>query len=197
MGIVHVHRGRLAPALILMVLVALLAFCALLVTENANAKLTFKPTCAGCHTAATVHASGNANHTGVGCPSCHVNGSGAAGVAPSGCANCHGGTTAILAKPTHATNACGTTPGCHGVPPVVVTTTMALKVSPTIVRVGKSVKVTGTAGPAASLAGAKVALKVERKVGTKWVKMKTASRTASVTGAFTWSYKTARRALTA
>ena len=54
-------------------------------------------------------------------------------------------------------------------------------------------KVTGTAGPAVSLAGAKVAFKVQRKVGTKWVQMKTASATAKATGALTWTYKTAKK----
>ncbi len=104
---------------------------------------------------------------------------------PSACAACHGGTTAILAKATHAVTKCGTTPGCHGVPPAVVTTTLAAKVAPTTVRVGKKVKVTGTAGPAASLAGEKIAFKVQRKVGTKWVKMKATptTATAGATGA--------------
>ena len=49
---------------------------------------------------------------------------------------------------------------------------MTAKVAPTTVKLKKTVKVTGTAGPAASLKGAKVAFKVERKVGAKWVKMK-------------------------
>ena len=84
----------------------------------------------------------------------------------------------------------GTTPGCHGVAPVVVTTTLTAKVTPATVVHGKSVKVTGVAGPAASLAGAKAALKVERKVGTKWVKMKTGSATVKASGAYTWTYRT-------
>ncbi len=70
---------------------------------------------------------------------------------------------------------------------------MTAKVAPTVVAVRKSVKVTGTAGPAASLGGAKVAFKVQRKVGTKWVQMKTGSAIAKATGAFTWSYKTAKK----
>ena len=119
------------------------------------------------------------------------------GPPPSACVTCHGPVSTILAKTQHGTrctaNACGTTPGCHGVPPAVVTTTMTAKVAPAVVTVGKSVKVTGTAGPAASLKGAKVAFKVQRKVGTKWVKMKTGSATVKATGAFTWSYKTAKK----
>jgi hypothetical protein len=99
----------------------------------------------------------------------------------------------VLARPTHATQACGTTPGCHGVPPATVTTTMTMTVKPSTTTLGKTVKFAGVAGPAASLAGAKIALKVERKVGTKWVKMKTTTKTAGATGAFSWSYKTVKK----
>ena len=60
--------------------------------------------------------------------------------------------------------------------------------------VKKSVKFSGVAGPAASLAGAKVSLKVERKVGTKWIKMKTGTATVqATTGAYSWSYKTTKK----
>ena len=201
MGIVHVHRGRLAPTILLTALVVLaVAAVMALAAGPAQAQKSF----ASCASSTACHdqtGSADAFHTkpghaaAAGCATCHVGGFGAAnkGVTPKACVTCHTPASAVLAKPTHADNACGTTPGCHGVPPAVATTTLALKVAPTIVRVGKSVKVTGTAGPAASLAGAKVALKVERKVGTKWVKMKTASRTASATGAFTWTYKTAKK----
>jgi predicted secreted protein len=58
---------------------------------------------------------------------------------------------------------------------------------------GKKVKVSGLAGPVPALVGAKIALKVERKVGTKWVKMKATTKTAGATGAFSWSYKTVKR----
>jgi len=70
---------------------------------------------------------------------------------------------------------------------------MSLKAAPTIVRLNRSVKTTGTAGPRASLAGAKVALKVERKVGTRWVKMKAVTRTVSAAGAFSWTYKVVKK----
>ena len=102
--------------------------------------------------------------------------------------------TAIIAGQTqHVNAACGTTPGCHGVPSAVVTTTMTLKAAPAIVRLNRLVKTTGTAGPVASLAGAKVALKIERKVGTRWVKMKTVTKTVSAAGAFSWTYKVVKR----
>ena len=111
---------------------------------------------------------------------------------PSACASCHGTAAQIIAKQPTTHTTCNSS-GCHSVAPVVVTTTMTAKVAPTTVKLRKSVKVTGIAGPVASLAGAKVAMKVERKVGTKWIKMKTGTATVSATGAFTWSYKTAKK----
>jgi hypothetical protein len=70
---------------------------------------------------------------------------------------------------------------------------MTLKASPAIVKVRKTMKATGTAGPVASLAGAKVAFKVQRKVGTRWVKMKTGTATVTATGTFAWKYRTAKK----
>jgi hypothetical protein len=194
MGIVHAHRGRLAPALILAVLMALAVVVTLgLAASPASAQSTFT-NCAGCHNYAVGDAFHNGTtHSTAGCATCHPNGTGQPPV-PSACAGCHGGASGVIAgQAQHGTAGCGTTPGCHGVPPAVATTTMTLKVAPTIVRVTKSVKVSGTAGPVASLAGAKVALKIERKVGTKWVKMKAATKTVSAAGAFSWTYKTVKK----
>ena len=56
---------------------------------------------------------------------------------------------------------------------------MTAKVAPTTVKLNKSVTVSGTVTPAAQLAGAKVSILVNRKVGTKWVKAKAATVTAS------------------
>ncbi len=73
-------------------------------------------------------------------------------------------------------------------------TSLTAKVSPTIVKLGKKVKVSGTAGPVPALAAAKIAFKVERKVGTKWVKMKApATATVATLGAYTWSYKAVKK----
>ena len=73
-------------------------------------------------------------------------------------------------------------------------TSLTAKVSPTIVKLGKKVKVSGTAGPVPALAGAKIAFKVERKVGTKWVKMKApATATVATLGTYTWSYKAVKK----
>lgn len=208
MGIDYTQRGRLAPAVILVVLMALAAIVTLgLVASPAKAQSTFA-TCgaAACHD----QSSGDAfhqktTHSSTSCTVCHTGGFGAAnaGVTPAACAPCHGGTTAILtANATHTAQACATTPGCHGntsptptpTPTATVATTkMTLKASPTIVKVRKSVKFTGTATPLPALVGAKVAIKVERKVGAKWVKMKAATKVVSATGKFSWSYKTAKK----
>jgi 5-hydroxyisourate hydrolase-like protein (transthyretin family) len=56
------------------------------------------------------------------------------------------------------------------------------------------VRLTGTAGPLPALAGAKVAIKVQRKVGRKWVKMRTATKAVnSSTGKFSWSYRAMKK----
>ena len=206
MGNVHAHRRRPAPALILMATVALLIVLAFMAVnasigaQDAQALPNFTDPvsgvgpCNSCHNYSMGDAfHSKTTHAAQTCATCHVAGSGAAGLRPSACATCHTPVSALLALTTHAATGCGTTPGCHGVPPAQVTTTMTAKVAPTSVKLKKTVKVTGTAGPAASLAGAKVAFKVERKVGAKWVKMKTGSATASATGAFKWSYKTAKK----
>jgi hypothetical protein len=192
MGILHVNRGRLAPALILVALVVLAVVAGLgIIAGPANAQASFTPTCAGCHGMTATH--GNANHSSLACTSCHVDGNTGTPPTTAACGKCHGGVTSIIKTTQHVANGCGTTVGCHGyTPPVVATTTLTAKVAPTTVTHGKTVKVTGTAGPAAALKGAKVAFKVERKVGTKWIKMKTGTATAGATGAFTWSYKTAK-----
>jgi hypothetical protein len=182
-----------------MATVALLIMLAMAVSasigaQNAQALPTFNTAGAGlgpcdsCHTKDAIHA--GTTHSAQSCGKCHTSGTGTPPL-PSACASCHT-KAAILASSQHTSIGCGTAGGCH-VAPVQVTTTMTAKVAPTSVKLKKTVKVTGTAGPAASLAGAKVAFKVERKVGTKWVKMKTGSATASATGAFTWTYKTAKK----
>jgi predicted secreted protein len=205
MGNVHAHRRRLTPALILVATVALLIMLAMAVSasigaQNAQALPTFTDPvsgvgpCSSCHS----YSMGDAFHTksthsAQSCGKCHTVNT-ATPPLPSACASCHGGSAAtiIAGQALHVSAGCGTVGGCHTAP-VQVTTTMTAKVAPTTVTVGKKVKVTGTAGPATSLAGAKVAWKVERKVGTKWVKMKTGSATASATGAFTWSYKAVKK----
>ena len=195
MGNVHINRGRLAPALILVALVVLAVVAGLgMIAGPASAQPTFTA-CATCHgmtaTHTAIHGYNAADPTT--CVKCHTDGNTMTPPTPAACGKCHGGVTSIIKTTQHVANGCGTTVGCHGyTAPVIATTTLSAKVAPTTVVHGKTVKVTGTAGPAASLKGAKVALKVERKVGTKWIKMKTGTATATATGTFTWSYKTAK-----
>ena len=70
---------------------------------------------------------------------------------------------------------------------------MTAKVAPTTVKLGKSVTISGTVTPATQLAGAKVTILVNRKSGTKWVKAKSATATASATGAYSWKYKVTKK----
>jgi hypothetical protein len=206
MGNLHAQRGRLAPAILLtgLAVLALAAFMAL-TAGPASATPTFT-TCSSCHNYSfndTFHK--GTTHALQDCTKCHPGGGGTA-VVPSACASCHGTPVTIInnTKTTHlSTGGCGSTAtGCHfAAAPTptptptatVATTTLTAKVAPTTVKVRKSVKVTGTAGPAASLKGAKVAWKVERKVGTKWTKMKAGTAIASTTGTFTVTYKAVKK----
>lgn len=190
MGNVYAHRGRLAPAVILVVLMALAVIATLgIMAGPASANASFA-TCANCHTGAATHAV--PAHTA--CATCHVNGFGAPnkGVTSAACATCHEPVSDVLAKPVHSANACGTTPGCHGVPPAVATTTMTLKALPTRVKLRKTVKFSGLVGPLPALAGTQVNLKVDRKVGKRWVKMATVKAFVGPAGAYSTSYKAAK-----
>lgn len=204
MGTHRVMRQRTAPALILALLIAVAVVVAFGATAQQAAAQGTYTACETCHGMTATH--GSAGHAGFfsTCATCHNDGSTAKPPLPSACGGCHGGVTAILAKSAHAAQSCGTTNGCHGYTSptptptptptaTTVKTTLTAKVAPTTVKVRKSVKVTGLAGPVAALKGAKVALKVERKVGTKWVKMKAGSATVSASGAYAWSYKTAKK----
>lgn len=199
MGIVHAHRGRLTLALAVVALTVLAAAVAFAVlAAPASAQKTFT-TCmqSGCHAQSSGDDFHNKDaHKGAGCTTCHTGGFGAGGVTPKSCVSCHGGTASILtANSTHTASpqSCATTPGCHGVPPAVATTRMTLKVAPASVKVKKPVKITGTAGPLPALAGAKVAVKIELKVGKKWVKAKAATAKVDAKGAFTLTYKPAKK----
>ncbi len=212
MGNAHALRGRLTPALILAALLALAVIVMLGVMARPAAAQTDFTTCASSTACHDNTGSSDAFHTKAGhaaapsCTTCHVNGFAAAnkGVTPKACMTCHAPASSVVTKTTHATQGCGTTAGCHGVPntppptttptptptATAVATTLTVKVTPGIVKMGKKVKVTGLVGPAA----AKIGFKVVRKVGTKWVKMKApATATVSTTGAYTWTYKTVKK----
>jgi archaellum component FlaG (FlaF/FlaG flagellin family) len=173
----------------LLILLVAIALSASLVTANANAQATFT-VCGGCHTKAATHAV--VAHvpfiTNLQCANCHTNGTDNPPT-PAACAACHGA-AAILA--THLTQACGTTPGCHGVP-APITTAVSLKVAPASIKLKKTVKATGTVTPAADLAGIKVLLKAEIKVGKAWKAAKAGSATVSAAGIYVWTYKPAKK----
>jgi len=201
MGNSLAHRGRLAPAIILALVIVAVAVAALVAASSAQALPTFNQAvngigpCDSCHTEGTVHspdnpvmAGTNANHTGIGCATCHTSGT-SNPPSTAACGGCHGGVTAILATTSHTSQGCGTTVGCHGFTAPPVTTVMTGKVAPTSVKTGKSVTISGSVTPAAQLGGAKVSILVNRKSGSKWVKAKSGSATAKSTGAYSWKYK--------
>jgi hypothetical protein len=210
MGIAQTLRGRLTPAIVVAVLVVLVAIVTLgALARPAAAQSTFV-SCASsiaCHNQSGGDAfHGKSGHqAAASCATCHVNGFGAAnaGVTPNACMTCHAPASAVVTKTTHTAQACGTTSGCHGVPSptptptatatVAATTKLTAKVAPTTVKVRRKVKVSGLAGPLPALVSAKVAFRVDRKVGTKWVKMKTGTATVGATGAYAWSYKVVKK----
>jgi hypothetical protein len=201
MGNSHVRRGRLTPAIVIVVVVlALVAFAAMVGATKAQALPTFNTAgeglgpCDSCHSKDAIHA--GATHSTQACSKCHTSGT-ATPPLPSACASCHTKAT-ILASAKHTSIGCGTagaSGGCHAAAPAPtpVTTIMTAKVSPTTVKLNKSVTISGTVTPAAQLAGAKVTILVNRKSGTKWVKAKSATATASATGAFSWKYKVTKK----
>ncbi len=91
----------------------------------------------------------------------------------------------------HPTGGC-TIAGCHAAPEPV-TTAVSLKVAPASIKLKKTVKATGTVTPAADLAGIKVLLKAEIKVGKAWKAAKAGSATVSDAGLYVWTYKPAKK----
>jgi hypothetical protein len=170
------------PVAALLILLAAIALSASVVTSSANALPTFTQAqkgigpCESCHGKDATHA--KPSHTTLACTSCHLTNT-ATPPTPAACASCHGA-SAILASASHVSQGCGTTPGCHGV-------------APTSIKLKKTVKATGTVTPAADLAGIKVALKAEIKVGKAWKKAKTTSSVVSATGTYSWTYKPAKK----
>jgi len=193
-------RGR--PAAVVLLAAALLLALAL-AAPVAGAFTSFDaggsgiPACDTCHSQATVHAiGGHASQMATpptSCTaSCHLSGT-ATPPPPSACADCHGGPSAVLGKATHATTGCGTTPGCHGVPTVTKSKISIKLVGLTAgaMKLGRYLTVKGVVAPAHA---AKVTFTFQRKVGTKWVKMKVVSRTSNATsGAYSYKYKPTRK----
>ncbi len=61
-----------------------------------------------------------------------------------------------------------------------------------VMRLGRRVTAKGVVTPA-SLAGSSVTLTVQKKQGTRWVRVRRVARTISATGTYGWSYKPAKR----
>jgi hypothetical protein len=184
------------PVAALLILLAAIALSASIVTTSANALPTFTLAqkgigpCATCHGQAATHA--NPNHATLACNKCHLT-STATPPTPAACASCHGA-AAILASANHVAQGCGTTPGCHGVPvPTPITTAVSLKVAPASIKFKKTVVATGTVTPAADLVGVNVFVKAEIKVGSAWKAAKTGKAIVSATGAYSWTYKPAKK----
>ncbi|MFA4964506.1 MAG: IPT/TIG domain-containing protein, partial [Thermoleophilia bacterium] len=83
----------------------------------------------------------------------------------------------------------GTSPGSFT---VLVTAKLTLKVSPTAVLLGRSVKATGQLAPL-RLAGSRVRLLLQVRKGTRWVTLRTLSVPTGATGSFIWMYRPGRR----
>jgi len=171
------------PVAALLILLAAIAIMASIVITNANATPAFT-VCSGCHGQTATHA----KHATVACATCHTAGP-LAPPPPSACASCHGA-AAIVAK--HPTGGC-TVAGCHAAAPEPVVTSVSLKVAPTSIKLKKTVKATGSVTPAADLAGMKVLLKAEIKVGKAWKAAKAGSATVSDAGLYVWTYKPAKK----
>ena len=78
-------------------------------------------------------------------------------------------------------------------PPFTPTLTLKLSgLTSGAIKLGKRVTAKGRVTPT-SLAGSKVTLTVQKKNGTKWVKVKRVARTISATGTYSWKYKPLKR----
>ena len=141
-------------------------------------------TCWGCHTPGQDMA---AIKTPSGCGSaatgCHKTGSAAphVGTTASNCLTCHG-TTLGTTNP-------GTSP--HHVAGVTAKPVLTVAVSPSSVKVKKSIKASGLAytGPVAS----KVTVTVQKQSGAKWTKVTSKVVTATSAGAWSYSYKATKK----
>jgi hypothetical protein len=146
MGIVHTHRGHLASAAILAVLMALAVIVTLgLAASPASASTTFT-LCSPCHNYSFNDAFHNAGgHPGAGCATCHPNGTSQPPVTSACAASaCHISAAAIIsAQPAnHTATTCGTaSAACHGVTATAPTVT---SFSPASGPVATTVTLTGT-----------------------------------------------------
>jgi len=142
-------------------------------------------TCWGCHTPGQDMSGVKA--TSAGCSSaaagCHATGAAAphVGATNTTCLTCHG-TTVTSTNP-------GTSP--HHVTGVTAKPVLTVALSPSSVKVKKSIKASGLAytGPSAS----KVSVTVQKQSGAKWTKVTSKVVTATSAGAWSYSYKATKK----
>jgi len=177
------------PVAALLILLATIALMASIATTNANATPTFT-VCGACHTQAATHAV--VAHVPLiatnQCTKCHTNGT-ANPPTPAACASCH---TAAKIVATHPAGGC-TVAGCHAGAPEPVVTSVSLRVAPASIKLKKTVKATGSVTPVADLAGMRVLLKAEIRVGKAWRAARAGSATVSDAGRYVWTYKPAKK----
>jgi hypothetical protein len=161
--------------------------------------------CTACHTGGftALTVAGNAKATGT-CWGCHTPGQDMSAVkTPAGCGSaataCHGtaaphvGTTATNCLTCHGTTVGTTNPGTspHHVAGVTAKPVLTAAVSPSSVKVKKSVKASGLAytGSVAS----KVTVTVQKQSGAKWTKVTSKVVTATSAGTWSYSYKATKK----
>ncbi|MEI6725768.1 MAG: hypothetical protein WCN81_06060 [Actinomycetes bacterium] len=164
--------------------------------------------CTACHTGGFVPltVAGNAKATGT-CWGCHTPGqpmtdvkatsagcsSAAAGCHATGTAAPHVGATNTTCLTCHGTTVTSTNPGTspHHVAGVTAKPVLTVAVSPSSVKVKKSIKANGLAytGPVAS----KVTVTVQKQSGAKWTKVTSKVVTATSAGAWSYSYKATKK----
>ena len=107
---------------------------------------------------------------------CHGTSAPHVGTTPATCLTCHG-TTVSSTDP-------GTSP--HHVASVTAKPVLTVKLSASSVKVKKSIKASGLAYPGAL---GKVTIQVQKKNGTKWVKVTSKTATPNTSSAWSYSYK--------
>ena len=147
--------------------------------------------CVKCHSKDSVH--NNPSHSAVmaTCTNCHATSTDTPPL-PAACGKCHGGPSAILATSAHATQGCGTTPGCHGVPvgvqPTIAIDTLA---PPKTVKLKQTITLSGGVTPI-DTAATNVGWAIQLKKGSKWIQVKAGTATLGFLGGamrFSFTYK--------
>jgi hypothetical protein len=197
----RIIRPRAGGKVLVLALVVMLLAVAAIAAPAAFALPSFTtgsgvtPACSTCHGSSGPGSTGDqihalAAHSAIGCATCHTAGS-STPPTTGACGGCHGGVAHIVTEPTHSTQGC-TVAGCHAVPDQVSKVTIKVSgLSAGAIKLGKSVTASGVVTP---VHAGKVTITFQRKVGTKWVKMKAVARTSNATtGAYSFKYKPTKK----